>query len=318
MAVIRKEAYYSSSNGVNKVRALIWQDDKASPIGVIQIAHGVCEHIGRYDDFARFLAENGFVVCGNDHLGHGKTVETEAELGFVYDGDNVNMVRDMNTLHNIMSKRYPELPYIIFGHSMGSFLARIYTAAFGDRLSGAVYCGTGQLPVPVLMLEDPVKYLMDKLSENSNTPASVVGIFERATRRYLKDEDNLAWISRSAENLRNYRNDPLTGFPITSSLSKELIILAIKASDPAWASRLPKDLPVLLVSGAKDPIGMFGRGVLAVSDALMKEGIEPEVILYPADRHEILNEDDNDKVYSDILGFVKGITDGKFGSDRTE
>lgn len=318
MAVIRKEAYYSSSNGVNKVRALIWQDDKASPIGVIQIAHGVCEHIGRYDDFARFLAENGFVVCGNDHLGHGKTVETEAELGFVYDGDNVNMVRDMNTLHNIMSKRYPELPYIIFGHSMGSFFARIYTAAFGDRLSGAVYCGTGQLPVPVLMLEDPVKYLMDKLSENSNTPASVVGIFERATRRYLKDEDNLAWISRSTENLRNYRNDPLTGFPITSSLSKELIILAIKASDPAWASRLPKDLPVLLVSGAKDPIGMFGRGVLAVSDALMKEGIEPEVILYPADRHEILNEDDNDKVYSDILGFVKGITDGKFGSDRTE
>lgn len=311
MAVIRKEAYYTSSNGINKVRALIWQDDKAAPIGVIQIAHGVCEHIGRYDDFARFLAENGFVVCGNDHLGHGKTVESEADLGYVYDGDNVNMVRDMNTLHNIMSKRYPELPYIIFGHSMGSFLARIYTAAFGDRLAGAVYCGTGQLPLPVLMLEDPVKYLMDKLPENSTTPASVTGIFERVTRRYLKDEDNLAWISKSSKNLENYRNDPLTGFPLTPSLSKELIILAIKASDPSWASRLPENLPVLLVSGAKDPIGMFGRGVLAVSDALMKAGLEPGVILYPADRHEILNEDDNDKVYADILEFVKGIADGK-------
>lgn len=311
MAVIRKEAYYTSSNGVNKIRALIWQDDSASPVGVIQIAHGVCEHIGRYDDFAGFLARNGFVVCGNDHLGHGKTAESEAELGYVADGDNVNMVRDMNTLHNIMAKRCPGLPYIIFGHSMGSFLARIYTAAFGDRLSGAVYCGTGQLPAPVLMLEDPVKYLMDKLPENSATPASVTGIFERVTKKYLRDEDNLAWISRSTANLENYRNDSLTGFPLTPSLSKELIILAVKASDPAWASRLPQELPVLLVSGAKDPIGMFGRGVLRVSDALTAAGLSPEVILYPADRHEILNEDDNDKVYADILEFLKGITDGK-------
>ncbi len=311
MAVIRKEAYYTSSNGVNKIRALIWQDDSASPVGVIQIAHGVCEHIGRYDDFAGFLARNGFVVCGNDHLGHGKTAESEAELGYVADGDNVNMVRDMNTLHNIMAKRCPGLPYIIFGHSMGSFLARIYTAAFGDRLSGAVYCGTGQLPAPVLMLEDPVKYLVDKLPENSATPASVTGIFERVTKKYLRDEDNLAWISRSTANLENYRNDSLTGFPLTPSLSRELIILAVKASDPAWASRLPQELPVLLVSGAKDPIGMFGRGVLRVSDALTAAGLSPEVILYPADRHEILNEDDNDKVYADILEFLKGITDGK-------
>ncbi len=309
MAIIRKEAYYSSSNLVDNVRALIWQDDTAAPVGVVQIAHGVCEHIGRYDDFARFLAANGFVVCGNDHLGHGKTA-SEGNLGFVYEGDNVNMVRDMNTLHNIMAKRYPGLPYIIFGHSMGSFLARIYTAAFGDRLSGAVYCGTGQLPVAVLMLEDPVDYLLDKLPENSDAPASVVSVFEKVMGKVLKDSDNLAWISKSHDNLENYRNDPLTGFDLTPSLTKELITLAVKASAPNWASRLPKDLPVLLVSGAKDPIGMFGRGVLSVSDALVKEGIEPEVILYPADRHEILNEEDHDKVYSDVLEFLKGIIDG--------
>lgn len=309
MAIVRKEAYYSSSNLVDNVRALIWQDDTVAPVGVIQIAHGVCEHIGRYDDFARFLATNGFVVCGNDHLGHGKTA-TEGNLGFVYEGDNVNMVRDMNTLHNIMAKRYPGLPYIIFGHSMGSFLARIYTAAFGDRLSGAVYCGTGQLPLPVLMLEDPVDYLLDKLPENSEAPASIVSVFEKAMGKVLKDSDNLAWISKSHDNLENYRNDPLTGFDLTPSLTKELITLAVKASAPNWASRLPKELPVLLISGAKDPIGMFGRGVLSVSDALVKEGIEPEVILYPADRHEILNEEDHDKVYSDVLEFLKGIIDG--------
>lgn len=310
MSIIRKEAYYSSSNGVSSVRALIWQDDEKAPIGVIQIAHGVSEHIGRYDHFARFLAENGFVVCGNDHLGHGKSVYSDDELGYVYDGDNVNMVRDMNTLHNIMSKRYPDVPYIIFGHSMGSFLARIYSAAFGDRLSGAIYCGTGQVPVSALMLEDSLKNMFDRLSENSDTPSSVVSIFQKLTKKVLKGDDDLSWISRNEENIENYKNDPLCGFKISTSLAKELMILAVKASDPSWASKLPQNLPVLLISGAKDPIGMFGKGVLDVADALVKVGIEPEVFLYPADRHEILNEEDNEKVYADVLTFVKGIVDG--------
>lgn len=310
MAVVRKEAYFSSSNGINKVRTLIWHDDKAAPLGVIQIAHGVCEHIGRYDAFARFLAENGFVVCGNDHIGHGKTAESIDELGFMFDGDHVNMVRDMNTLHNIMAKRYPALPYIILGHSMGSFLARIYTAAFGDSLSGAVYVGTGQIPLPVLALEDPVDYLMEKVAVNSEMPQSVVSLFEKATNKFYKGSDNLSWLSRNEKNRDEYRNDPLCGFPFTPALTKELVSLAVKASLPTWASKVPSDLSVMIVSGAKDPIGMFGKGVLAVSDALSKAGNEPEVILYPADRHEILNEEDREKVYGDILRFVKGIVDG--------
>ena len=125
----------------------------------------------------------------------------------------------------------------------------------------------------------------------------------------LKGDSEFAWLSRNEENIRNYIADPLCGFPFTSALTKELLILAVKASAPDWASRLPKELPVLIISGAKDPVGMNGRGVLAVSDALVEAGIEPEVILYPADRHEILNEEDKDKVYGDILKFLKGITD---------
>lgn len=315
MAVIRKEAYFTSSNGINSIRTLIWQDDEAAPVGVIQIAHGVSEHIGRYDDFARFLAKNGFAVCGNDHLGHGRSVAFDSELGYVFEGDHVNMVRDMNTLHNIMSKRYPGLPYIIFGHSMGSFLARIYSAAFGDRLAGAVYCGTGQLPPAVAALEDPVKALLDRFAENSNAPASIVHIFELLTKKVLRGDDDYSWISRSKENIENYKNDPLCGAPMSGALMKELISLAVKASDPSWASRLPEKFPVLLISGAKDPIGMNGRGVFAVSDALVAAGIEPEVFLYPADRHEILNEEDNEKVYGDILDFVRAVTDGSFGKN---
>lgn len=145
MALVRKEAYFNSSNGKNKIRTLIWEDDELTPIGIVQLAHGMCEHIARYDDFARFLAGNGFVVCGNDHLGHGKSIENRSELGTMgaVNGDK-RLVDDMHILTRIMKKRNPDLPYFLFGHSMGSFCARVYAAHFGDELSGLIICGTNQ------------------------------------------------------------------------------------------------------------------------------------------------------------------------------
>lgn len=311
MAIVRKEAFFSSCNNVNKIRTLIWEDKDIKPKGIIQIAHGISEHIGRYDEFARFLVKNGFVVCGNDHLGHGKSIEAPADLGYVFDGDHVNMVRDMNTLQNIMTKRYPGIPYFIFGHSMGSFLARIYSAAFGESLAGAVYCGTGQLPLPLVMMEDYVDPIIDSLPENSKAANSLNLIMGKVTKRILKDDDDLAWLSKSKTNIEKYKEDPLCNFMLTTSLAKELIMLSIKASEPDWPSKLPKDFPILLISGARDPVGMFGRGVLQVSENLSKVGLEPKMILYPGDRHEILNEDDRDKVYRDVLDFFEDIVNGK-------
>lgn len=310
MNIIRKEAYYHSSNNSNMIRALIWTNEDAPVKGVVQIAHGLAEHIGRYDEFARILAENGYVVCGNDHLGHGKSVETTEDLGLCYDGDHVNMVRDMNTLHNIIAKRYPEKPYIIFGHSMGSLLARIYTSAFGETLSAAIYCGTTQLPKAVLALEDPVDYILDKLPENRNSAETMTNLYGKLTQRFLKDNDPLAWLSKSETNREAYSNDPLCGAPMSNGLAKEIVTMAVKVSLPDWAYKIPYGMPVMLIAGAKDPVGMFGRGVLAVSDAIVNAGNEPEVILYPSDRHEILNEDDREKVYSDILKFLEKVING--------
>ena len=309
MSILRKEAYYTSCNGVNSIRALIWQDDEKDPVGVVQIAHGLAEHIGRYDEFARFLVGQGFVVCGNDHLGHGKSVQDEALLGIVDYGDHVNMLRDMNTLHKIMAKRYPGLPYFLFGHSMGSLLSRIYCGAFGEELTGAVFCGTGQVPQQLLAFRDSVDKIFDNLDpmeSGSNLPLSLV---TKLGSIGLKDGDDLAWLSRSRANIEAYRADPLCGFKASNALNRELVTLAVKASDPELPFKLPYGFPVMLIAGAKDPVGMNGKGVLAAADLLETAGILPEVILYPGDRHEILNEEDREKVYEDVAWFLQKVLD---------
>lgn len=307
MEIIRKEAYYNSSTKKNKIRTLIWQSEKVAPIAIVQIAHGLSEHIERYDEFARFLAENGFIVCGNDHLGHGKSVHSIADLGyFAEKNGHFRMIDDMHILYKIMHKRHPNLPYFMFGHSMGSFLARVYSRVFGHTLSGAIYCGTGQLPVAAAALKPPLDKAIDRFGTEVGT-GSLFDIFGRIQSLGFDDgkEDFLAWLSRDKENREKYRDDPLCGKPLKLSGVRDLLALALEASRPNWASKLPLDLPILLISGAKDPVGTKGRGIMAVADALEEVGIEPTVILYPNDRHEILNEEDKDKVFADVLKWLR-------------
>ena len=303
MAIIKKEAYFLSSTGINKIRCNIWEDDAAEKKGVFQIAHGVSEHIDRYDEFARFLAENGYVVCGNDHLGHGKSAETEEDLGFFAEEDgDLRMVDDMHILTRIMKKRYPDLPYYLFGHSMGSFCARNYAAAFGEELCGLILCGTGELPSSAVVLETPIRFLCQKLGPRTAVSnalfdkISTIGIKGKKT-----DKD---WLSLNEENVIRYIEDPLCGTELKLGGIRDLISLANSACSTEWPYLVPQDLPILLISGAKDPVGFNGRGVIAVCDNLEEAGHMPDVILYPGDRHEILNEDDREKVYQDVLNWL--------------
>ena len=301
MAITVTDAYFNSSTGKNKIHTMIWKDDSADPKAVIQIAHGVCEHIERYDDFARFLVGCGYVVVGNDHLGHGKSVNTLDELGYFADEDgDVRMVDDMHILYQIMKKRYPDLPYFLFGHSMGSLLARQYCAVFGYELSGAIFCGTGNIIGAAVLLKTP----MDKLVEKLGAGSDKIDLFALNSKAYnqgfREENDDLAWLSRNVENREVYRADPYCGFQLKVGGFRDLATLMLKVSHPDWAFKIPVDLPILVISGAKDPVGGNGKGVLKVVDALEAAGNEPTVILYPGDRHEILNEDDREIVYSDV------------------
>ena len=306
MAIVRTEAYFNSSDKIHQIRTLIWQDDKLKPIGVIQLAHGMAEHIERYDDFARFLASNGFVVCGNDHLGHGKSINDMSELGFFAEKDgNVRIVDDMHILTKIMKKRCPDLPYFLFGHSMGSLCARVYTTHFGDELNGVIYCGTAEVPAAACLLQPVIDSLIEKFG-----PKTVVDklgeIFNTVSNLSVDEKDSpIAWLSRSQANKDKYAEDPLCGFTFTISGYRDVFALANECSSSAWAQKVPNGLPILIISGALDPVGMNGKGVISVSDNLVLAGKDPTVILYPGDRHEILNEEDNSIVYNDVLSFIK-------------
>ncbi|MGN0463384.1 MAG: alpha/beta fold hydrolase, partial [Acutalibacteraceae bacterium] len=250
MSITVKDAYFNSSTGTDKIHCVIWEDGEKEKKGVFQIAHGVAEHIMRYDDFARFLASNGYVVCGNDHLGHGLSVKSMDDLGYFADKDgDVRLVDDMHILHNIMQKRYPDLPYYLFGHSMGSFCARVYAADFGEELSGLILCGTGELPSAAILGEEPIKMLADRI--NPRIRINALSIMGRLTAG--KDGGVNDWLSFNKENVEKYNADPLCGFSLTLAGNRDMISLMNSACNPGWASRVPLGLPILLISGAKDP-----------------------------------------------------------------
>ncbi len=306
MAIIVKEAYFNSSTGADRIHCLIWEDDEKEKLGVFQIAHGASEHIGRYDDFARFLASNGYVVCGNDHLGHGLSAKGEEGMGYFCEKDgDVRLVDDMHILYNIMHRRYPEIPYYLFGHSLGSMCARVYAADFGNELAGAIFCGTGELPSAAILGEEPLKFIAEKLDPKMKMNTSGFLGFVGKLMGNNNENAGLDWLSYNKENIERYAADPLCGAPFTLAGNRDVLALMNTACNPEWAKRVPLGLPILLISGAKDPVGFNGKGVINVCDNLEAAGHRPDIILYPGMKHEILNEIEHEKVYKDILDWLK-------------
>ncbi len=305
MAIIKKEAYFNSSTGVDKIHTLIWYDDSVELKAVFQIVHGVCEHIARYNDFAVFLAKNGYVVCGNDHIGHGKSVACEADLGFTAEKEGYRrFVDDMHILYNIMHRRYPDLPYYLFGHSMGSLCARVYASTFGTDLAGLILCGTAQVPSGLGMFVDTLEKAVEKFGPRTvnHTLASMLN--KVSSLRISDKQTDLDWLSLNRQNVEDYIKDPLCGQELTLAGIRDLATIGILACDKMWPATIPFDLPVLIIAGALDPVGFNGKGPIDCADSLVEVGHEPTVLIYPCCRHEILNEDSKEQVYNDILGWL--------------
>ena len=304
--VKKNDIKFESSNQGNIVAGYYYTCPDVPPRAILQISHGMCEYIGRYDDFAGYMAQNGYVVCGNDHLGHGATSSgANGTDGFFAEKDGwEHVLRDLNQMNRLAHEAYPGLPLILLGHSMGSFFAREYAVRYPDTLDALVLSGTGG-PNPMAGVGVVLTEWIGKLKGAKHRSAFLNNM---AFGQYLKRVENPAtpydWISRDQEIVAKYAADEKCTFIFTASAFHDLMTILRAVSSPKWASGIAKTLPVALFAGDMDPVGDYGKGVETVYRMLKEAGVEDlSIKLYPGARHEILNETNRAEVYADILAW---------------
>ena len=307
---MKNEFYYPSSDGINQIHAIEWLP-KGEPKAALQMCHGMVEHIERYHDFATFLAGHGYYVVGHDHLGHGKSVTSADKLGFFHEKHgNKYVVEDIHQLKKDTQKKYPNIPYFIMGHSMGSFLVRQYIGLYAAGLAGAIIMGTGDQPDVVLGAGKLMCKMIAKIRGWEYRSKLVDSLAAGGYNKQFASKGE-SWLSRNHANVEQYKTDPLSGYMFTVNAYYHMFCGMAKMNKQEKSGKLPKELPTYFVAGDKDPVGNCGKAVENVCKRYRDCGMKDvEIKLYPDDRHEILNELDKDQVYKDILDWL----DRKFNS----
>ena len=301
---MKNEFYFPSSDGMNQIHAIEWLPD-AAPKAILQMCHGMTEHIERYHDFATFLAEHGYYVVGHDHLGHGKSVASLDKLGYFHETHgNEYVIADIHQLRKDTEKKYPDIPYFIMGHSMGSFLTRQYIGLYGEGLAGAIIMGTGDQPNLVLGAGKFVCRVIATFKGWKYRSKFVDGMAAGGYDKQVEGEGE-SWLSRNPANVEKYKNDPLSGYMFTVNAYYHMFSGMAKMNQQEKSGMIPKELPIIFVAGDKDPVGNCGKAVESVYERYKKCGIKDvEIKLYKDDRHEILNELDKEQVYQDLLEWL--------------
>jgi alpha-beta hydrolase superfamily lysophospholipase len=296
---------YLSADQQTTINALKWVPEGKIK-AIVQIAHGMSEHIERYDAFANYLAQNGYIVCANDHLGHGKSITSSDKLGYFSDKNGwENMVEDMHNLTKMMKQEYEGYPYILMGHSMGSLLSRAYAAIYGDELGGAIYTGTSAGSIFInFLITRCKKYINEKgafaRGEDINNSVS-----KKYNKKAYPRTSQYDWLSRDIVEIEKYLSDPLCGFVFTYKGFLDLFELTKEVTGRQWASKVPCDLPIYFFSGNMDPVGAYSHGVVKVADWLVSTGHRNVISkFYDGGRHEMLHELNRKMVYKDTLRWL--------------
>ena len=305
--VERSEFFIPSTNEHNNLRVIMWKP-KGSILAVLQISHGMIEHIERYNDFANYLAKRGFLVVGNDHLGHGKSVHSNDELGYFNAPDSSKtVVDDLHKLTTRIKSQYQGLPYFLLGHSMGSFMARRYIMTYGNELDGAIIMGTGEKPAAILesgKLLIRLISLFKPMTYRSNLIEQAC--FGTYNNRFKPKRTKSDWLSRDTAQVDAYLQDPLCNFIFTLNGYQTLFDALSFIRHSQNIKQIPKDLPIFMVAGTEDPVGNYGKAVTKIYSTYKALGIQDiSLKLYKSARHEILNELDKEQVYADLYTWLK-------------
>lgn len=297
--------FFKSANGTDRIAYYLYKP--ASEVrAIVQIVHGMCEYCGRYEDFVSYLCANGIMVCCHDHLGHGASAKDEEHLGyFAPERGWQYLAKDTVNLTKMIRERYPEFPYYILGHSMGSLVTRTVLAKYGFYYDGAVIMGTVNVRIGTnagILLTRTLCKAKGDFYRSRFIDELVFGL---SNVKIEDPESEYSWISRDTDIVEAYEKNPLCNFHFTVRAYSDLMFLVDYVSRRDWAEKIDKDLPVFICSGAEDPVGLYGRGPQTVFNALNDAGLyDIEMKLYSGARHEILNETNRAEVYEDLLEWL--------------
>ena len=301
----RTDFYFPSVSGLADIHAVKFLPDGEIK-AVLQIAHGMAEHVERYVAFAEYLTNEGIAVYTNDHLGHGKSVKNDDELGYFGEKDGwKSFVEDCYKLTEIAKSENSGKPYVFFGHSMGSFVARAYTFKYANEINGAVFCGTsGANPLAGIgiTLAKAIKAVKGDHHRSKLIDKMSFGSYNKR----CEGRTSFDWLTRDTDIVDKYIADKYCGFLFTISGSIDLMSVLSYVSAPDWYQGFNKELPVFVISGQEDPVGAYGAGTKEVADGLKNAGVKDVTMkLYPECRHEILNESRAfNEVCKDVTDFV--------------
>ncbi len=304
---MRDEFYFPSRDGNTEIHTIEWKPE-GEVKAVLQLCHGMVEYIERYSEFAEYLCEQGYYVVGNDHLGHGKSIQSKSEYGYFEEKQgNMCILADMRTLHERTRKKYPDVPYFLLGHSMGSIMTRQYIQLYGNELNGVVLMGVVADQSPFVLHTG--MWLCKATSKIRGWHYRSKLVDQMAIGQYNKKFKPLKtradWVTSDLQKLTEYVEDPLCSFVFTVNAYYHMFsgLLQLQRKESVYA--VPKKLPILFMAGLDDPVGNFGTGVRKVYERYKKAGIKDlSLRLYSGDRHELLNETDRQQVYLDILEWL--------------
>ena len=305
------EFNYPSSDGEHSIYACQWLPDEGQPKAVVQLVHGVSEYVGRYDHVARRLADSGYAVCGEDHLGHGNTAKQDSKFGYFSKHDGWTLVTaDVRKLRRLMGEQFPNIPYIMLGHSMGSFLTRTYLCRYPGTIDGAILSGTGQESSALVAGGKAIASLIGRVKGTDAVSPLVhqlsLGAYDK---QFAPNRTTADWISRDEAVVDAYLKDPFCSAMPTVGLYRDMLGGLQYIASRRALSQMDPNTPVYIFSGDKDPVGSCGKGVKKVYGYFEKQGTKDLTLkLYPNGRHEMFNELNRDEVINDLLTWLEQHT----------
>lgn len=303
-----KEIQFPSNNGRDTVKAWSYSP-LGEPRGVIQLIHGFGEHSRRYMHMIGTFQAAGFVVYADDHIGHGKTAVDGGTLGDPHSKDYMTYLKDEKALHDIAVKDYPGVPYIVFGHSWGSMLARAYAAFFGGDLTALMLCGiVSQMKGCDIELQDPAFKAAYEKNPYQSGAEWMARTFLDMTERVPGSTNPNDWIASDLRVVADHAGDPFNSFDVTLQLVWDFVQLYGFIESEKWAPMVPNKIPVYLMSGDQDPCGNYGEGLYHTANMLAASGNKVQVKAYAGYRHEIHNElTIRDEVEGGLIAFLDHV-----------